>query len=153
MNSIADKTMKELIIMTMYATDKQSLQKAYDSKADEIIITGKLAKKFKKASSLKKVTPAALALAGGTIAALIPTIIAATATAPASAGISYFIAIPAIAAEAGTVATTLSVSTAEAIGIIMLASSISLTLLISISKGYDIEIGALGTNVKLRKKN
>lgn len=126
--------------MVVYATDKQSLKKAFDSKADEIIVTGKLAKKLKKVQALKKASPAALAIAGGAIAAAVPTIIAATATAPATAGTSYLLALPAIAAETTAVATTLSVSTSVAVSIIILAASIGVSLLISLFKDYCPEV-------------
>ena len=130
--------------MAVYVTDKDSLKKAMDSKADEIIVTGKLASKLKKAKALKKATPAALAVAGGAIAAAVPTIIAAMATAPATAGVSYFIAMPAVAAEAATVSASLSVSTGVAVSIIILAATIGVGTLIALFRDYDVEFGGDG---------
>ncbi|MBR4570096.1 MAG: hypothetical protein IKO19_05450 [Candidatus Riflebacteria bacterium] len=122
--------------MAVYVTDKKALKHAYDSKAEEIIITGKLAKKFYKARSLKKASPAAWKIIGASLAVAVPIVVAAIAAAPAGGA---FITIPAVLTEAGVIATALSVETAVAISIIILAATIGTALLIGLLKNYDIE--------------
>lgn len=130
--------------MAVCVTDKDSLKKAVDSKENEIIVTGKLAKKLKTAKAMKKATPAALAVAGGAIAAAVPTVIATMASGPATGGVAYFIGVPAIAAEAATVSASLSVSTGVAVSIIILAATIGVGTLIALFREYDVEFGGDG---------
>lgn len=125
--------------MTVFVSDKKSLKKAFDSRVEEIIVTGNLAKKFKKVQAIKRASPAALAIASGAIAAAIPTVIAAAATAPITGGVSHLIAAPLVATEAAVVSTSLSVSTGVAVSIIVLASSIGVSTLIAVFKNYQAE--------------
>lgn len=130
--------------MTVYANDKDSLKKAVDSKADIIIVTGKYAKNLKGLKAMKKARPAALAAAFTAIAAAVPTVIATLATAPETAGISFFIGVPAIAAEATVVSAELCVGIGVAVSLIILAATISVATLKALNKDYDVEIGADG---------
>ena len=130
--------------MTVYADDKDSLKKAVESKADEIIVTGKYAKKLKRVKAMKKATPAALAVAAGAIAAAVPTVIAILATAPETGGISFLLGVPAIASEVTIITTELSVGSGVAISMIVLAASIGVSILIALFRDYDVEFSGDG---------
>jgi hypothetical protein len=99
-------------------TTKQELEAAKGRGVLEIIIEGELADKLKKT---KKIT----LIGGGALALLTVAVAAATVTAPATGGLSYFAAAP-IAALTGV-----------DIAAIIVASSIGLALLFAIFKDYE----------------
>lgn len=109
--------------MKSYVSDKQSLKRAYDSKADEIIITGSLAKKFNKIKEFAKLPLDSL---------------------------RSLEEHNNIVAETAAVATTLSISNSVAVSLIILASSIGVSLLIAILKDYQPSISIQHEKTEIR---
>ena len=106
-------------------TTKDELKKAYDTKPDEIIVEGKLAKDLKKCENLGKAAPGVLAAVGASVAV----ITAGIAAAPATFGIS------AVASLTATT-TAASITGLEVAGVII-ACSIGFTIVWGVTHDYN----------------
>jgi len=138
----------------VYAKTKTELKEYIKNKEPEIIVEGKLAKQLKKCEPLKNATPAKIAALSASVGAVGATIAAMIITGGPTIGISYFVGAPAIVAEAGIIGSTFGVGTVTAITMLILASSISVGVLVSIFKDYDTEFeGNIGhVCLKLKRK-
>ncbi|MFI3155242.1 MAG: hypothetical protein QX199_03710 [Methylococcaceae bacterium] len=118
---------------TVTVNTKEELSQAKDAKATEIIVTGELANKLKRA---KKIT----LLGAGTLAAVIALLGTATVTAPITGGLSYAFAAPAAALSGLEIAT------------IIVAASLGISLIIALFKDYE-EIEYSKERLILRRRN
>lgn len=119
-------------IKSITVTKKEELEKAKEEKYDEIIVIGELADKLKKAKKIAFASKVALCVIAGALGTSI-------ATAPITGGVS-FVALAPVAAFTGF-----------EIAAIIAATSIGLTLLVAVFKGYD-EISYENGKLVLRKK-
>jgi len=101
-------------------TTKNELKEVMKENVETFVVTGELAKKLKNSSVLSKLPVKKLAIIIGALAVC-------SATAPGTAGISY-VAAGGVAAMSG-----LEIST------IILASSLGISLILSVFKGYDVK--------------
>ena len=112
--------MKEIVVST-----KEELEEAVKNKVDTIVVKGELAKKVKATKELQKKGKIAMGIT-------ITILTAAFALAPATGGLSRALAAP-IAATTGL-----------SIVAIMSVFFLGITLVMLVTNGYDIKIGANG---------
>jgi cytochrome c biogenesis protein CcdA len=125
-------TVNEVLILSKVVESREQLKRAQEERTEEIIVTGDLAKKLKKAKKvalLGKVALAALAASLG----------AATLMAPVTGGISYAVAAP-VAALTGV-----------EIAAIIAASAVGIALVLAVFKEYD-EVSYKDGELTLRRK-
>ena len=111
---------------------REELRAAKEAGAREIIVTGELAEKLRKAKKVAFLGKIAMA-------ALVATLGAATLTAPVTGGLSYFAAAP--------VATL----TGMEIAAIIAASSLGIALVIAVFKDYE-EVSFESGKMTLKRK-
>lgn len=151
----SDKEIEEQYSRTaVYAKSKEELKEYIERKEPEIIVEGKLAKQLKKCESLKKATPAKIAILTASVGVVGATIAAMIIAGGPTVGISYFLGTPAIVAEAGIIGSSFGIGTFAAITMLILASSLSVAVLVSVFNDYDTEFeGDVGPmRLKLKRK-
>jgi len=117
---------------TMTVTTKEELKKAQEQKVDEIIVSGDLADKLKKAKKITKLGAVGLA-------ALTAAVGVSVATAPVTGGLSM------IAASGAAAVTGLEIAA------IITASALGIALIIALFKDYE-EISFENGKMTLRKR-
>ena len=118
-------------------TTKEALKKAYEEKADKIIIKGKLASDVNKCLVFSKVSAGAIV----GITAAIATATAAVAAAPVTGGISSIAAIPAVAA--------ICTVTGTDVAIVIIALAIGFAIVWGITHDYNVKAKAGKDGVEL----
>lgn len=114
--------------------NKDELRKAIDNEVDEFIVVGKFAQDIKKVKVIAGWT-------SGMVVAVTAMLGIAVFAAPVTGGLSFFAAVP-VAALTGT-----------EIGIIILASTIGIAILITTFKDYDMDIKVCDKIRFKRKRN
>lgn len=114
-------------------TSKEELKRAQEVGTQEIIVVGDLADKLKRAKKIALLGSVGLGILATTLGV-------ATFTAPVTGGLSYFVAAP-VAALTGV-----------EIAAIITASTIGLSLVVAVFKGYE-EISYGAGKMVLKKKS
>jgi len=120
--------------MSKTVTTRKELEEAKNNGADEILVTGELADKLKKAQKISTMGKAGLATLTGIIGA-------AVITAPMTGGLS----VAAVAAPAAAM-------TGVGVAAIIAASALGIALVIALFKDYE-EIEYSQGSLKLRKRH
>jgi len=118
--------------MSETVTTREQLEAAKNNGVDEILVTGELADKLKKAQKISTMGKTGLAILTGILGA-------AAITAPTTMGLSLFVAAPAAAI------------TGVGVAAIIAASALGIALVIAIFKDYE-EIDYSQGYLKLRKR-
>lgn len=118
--------------MSEIVTTREELEAAKNNGADEILVTGELADKLKKAQKISTMGKAGLATLTGILGA-------AAITAPMTGGLSFAVAAPAAA------------MTGVGVAAIIAASALGIALVIALFKDYE-EIEYSQGSLRLRKR-